>query len=326
MSTQLDSIFDLVQAIQDRVESTESRIQITETKNQALEKRIFQLERDNIMKLATNNQQHLNLSSEDVDTMKERLNEFYGNNEAMKDAKVEVEDEISKLVMEKLVERGVDDRCREYWEANKKYHHLLLNDLDNPDLPPRRNGDEEGQNQSPYWMHIMKRCMIKDSEQVGKTQSFSNSTSDYRSNTVGTTTRDNTSKPFHLIKTAHITRDTQQHQQHSASTYRDSFTTHHTQRHAPTQATPTARVCNQLEKRKVDKRCYDFYMQQKMYHPTLVDQLENEQLPPGRAGRDESAYWTTTLKKMIDLSKGKGKGKGSTIRSRSRDAYNDGYY
>lgn len=98
----------------------------------------------------------------------------------------------------------------------------------------------------------------------------------------------------------------------------------------------TSRIVAKLEERGVDARCMDYWKTHPQCHIDLLDDMENEELPPGRdPSRDESPYWMTKLKKHMEnvafarggyqssfyssLSKGKGKGKRS--RSRSRDRY-----
>lgn len=53
----------------------------------------------------------------------------------------------------KLEERGVDDRCIDFWRSHPECHADLIDVLENEELPP---GREAGRDESPYWMSKMK--------------------------------------------------------------------------------------------------------------------------------------------------------------------------
>jgi len=92
----------------------------------------------------------------------------------------------------------------------------------------------------------------------------------------------------------------------------------------------TKKVLALLDERGVDARCVDYWRSHPDFHGELLHSLEDEDLPPNReAGRDESPYWMSRLKRHIetrttagwrgyDAPPSKGKGKKGRSRSRSR--------
>ncbi|CAD7962405.1 unnamed protein product [Amoebophrya sp. A25] len=62
--------------------------------------------------------------------------------------------EITKRVLDKLEERGVDHRCLDYWRSNPDFHADLLPSVEDETLPPNR---DSGRDESPYWMSRLKK-------------------------------------------------------------------------------------------------------------------------------------------------------------------------
>lgn len=64
------------------------------------------------------------------------------------------------------------------------------------------------------------------------------------------------------------------------------------------------RVFRKLEERMVDDRCMDYYKTQTEFHSRVLEDLENEDLPPGRdPSRDESPFWMHRVKVEVDRKK-----------------------
>lgn len=235
----------------------------------------------------------------------------------------EVDEELSKYAIAKLVGRGADQRCMSFWKEFPQHHGDLLPDLLDENLPPGRSNNRD---ESPFWMTRMKKHVEK--VQMGVFLPGSNIEEAYQLLTnlppINTDIEEQSrgrQLSFAPLKNIPPRRNALPQALAQRIVVGRSMTNMGANNSfigrgpAPVQPLPlppidplvVERCVFLLQSRGCDSRCVDYWKQNPEYLVDMVGELEDENMPPTKMpGRDQSPFWMTRLKKYIERVKNGG--------------------